>query len=234
MLLFVSFTERLYRSLSRAAWLLSSALGSGDSKLARVVRARRYAGDRLAEWARMHRDLSRPLLWIHAPSVGEGLQAMAVVEAVRERRSDFQIVFTHFSPSAEGLAARMSADIAGPLPWDTPQEAGRSVTAVRPDVLAFTKTEVWPVLAAAARTTGATTALVAATLQPGSSRLWWPSRSVLRPTLSSLDLVAAVGAEDALRLIGLGAAANTIHVTGDPGIDSAAQRVGAAELAAPY
>ena len=94
----------------------------------------------------MHRDLSRPLLWIHAPSVGEGLQAMAVIEAVRERRSDFQIVFTHFSPSAEELAARMPADVAGPLPWDTPQEAGRSVTAVRPDVLAFTKTEVWPVL----------------------------------------------------------------------------------------
>lgn len=234
MLPFVSFTERLYRSLSRAAWLVSPALGRGDSKLARVVRARRYAGDRLAEWARVHRDLSRPLLWIHAPSVGEGLQAMAVVEAVRERRSDFQIVFTHFSPSAEGLAARMSADIAGPLPWDTPQEAGRSVAAVRPDVLAFTKTEVWPVLAAAARTTGATTALVAATLPPGASRLWWPARSVLRPTLSSLELVAAVGADDAVRLIGLGAAANTTHVTGDPGIDSAAQRVRAAEPAAPY
>jgi len=234
MLPLVSFTERLYRSLSRAAWLVSPALGRGDSKLARGVRARRYAGDRLAEWARVHRDLSRPLLWIHAPSVGEGLQAMAVVEAVRERRSDFQIVFTHFSPSAEGLAARMSADIAGPLPWDTPQEAGRSVAAVRPDVLAFTKTEVWPVLAAAARNTGATTALVAATLPPGASRLWWPARSVLRPTLSSLDLVAAVGADDAVRLIGLGAAANTTHVTGDPGIDSAAQRVGAAELAAPY
>jgi 3-deoxy-D-manno-octulosonic-acid transferase len=234
MLPLVSFTERIYRSLSRAAWLAAPTLGRGDSKLARAVRARRYAGDRLTEWARVHRDLSRPLLWIHAPSVGEGLQAMAVVEAVRERRSDFQIVFTHFSPSAEGLAVRLSADVAGPLPWDTPQEAGRSVTAVRPDVLAFTKTEVWPVLAAAARTAGATTALVAATLPPGASRLWWPARSVLRPTLSRLELVAAVGADDAGRLIGLGAAANTTYVTGDPGIDSAAQRVRAVEPAAPY
>ena len=234
MLPLVSFTERLYRSLTRAAWLAAPALGRGDSKLARTVRARRYAGDRLAEWARVHRDFNRPLLWIHAPSVGEGLQAMGVVEAVRERRSDFQIVFTHFSPSAEELAARMPADVAGPLPWDTPQEAGRSVAAVRPDVMAFTKTEVWPVLAAAARTVGATTALVAATLPPGASRLRWPARSVLRPNLSRLGLVAAVGADDAGRLIGVGAAANTTHVTGDPGIDSAAQRVRDVEQSAHH
>ena len=46
--------------------------------------------------------------------------------------------------------------------------------------------------------------------------------------------MAAVGADDAGRLIGLGAAANTTHVTGDPGIDSAAQRVRAVEQAAPH
>jgi len=156
---------------------------------------------------------------------------MAVVEAVLERRSDFQIVFTHFSPSAEALAARMPADVVGPLPWDTMREAGRSVAAVQPDVLAFTKTEVWPVLAAAARTAGAATALVGATLPPGASRLRWPVRSVLRPTLSHLGLVAAVGTDDAGGLIGLGATANTTHVTGDPGIDAAAQRVRAVEQA---
>ena len=230
----VSFTERLYHSLSRAVWLAAPTLASGDSKLARTVRARRYAGDRLVDWARAHRDFSRPLLWIHAPSVGEGLQAMAVIEAARERRSDLQILFTHFSPSAEELAARIPADFAGPLPWDIPQEAGRSVAAVRPDLLAFTKTEVWPVLEAAARAAGASTALVAATLPPGASRLWWPARSVLRPTLSCLELVAAVGPDDAGRLIGLGAAASKTQVSGDPGIDSAAQRVRAVEKDAPH
>ena len=230
----VSLTERLYRSLSRAAWLAAPALGLGESKLARAVRARQHARDRLTQWARVHRDLSRPLLWIHAPSVGEGLQAMAVVEALLERRRDLQIVFTHFSPSAEGLAARMPADVAGPLPWDTPNEAGQSVTAVRPDALAFTKTEVWPVLAAAARSSGAATALIAAALPRGSSRLRWPTRSVLRSTLSGLDLVAAIGADDAERLVGLGAAASTAHVTGDPGIDSAAQRVRAVEPTAAH
>ena len=230
----VPLTERLYRSLSRAAWLAAPALGRGDSKLARGIRARRYASSHLTDWARRDRDLGRPLLWIHAPSVGEGLQAMAVLEALRERRRDLQVVFTYFSPSAEGLAARVPADVAGPLPWDTPREAGRAVTAVRPDVMAFTKTEVWPVLAAAARTVGAATALVAATLPPGASRLWWPTRSALRPTLSRLDLVAAVGADDAARLIGLGAPAGSTKVTGDPGVDSAALRARATAQTAPH
>ena len=234
MLRSVSFTEHLYGPLSRVAWLAAPVLGRGDSKLARTVRARRHAGDRLTEWARLHRDVGRPLIWIHAPSVGEGLQAMAVVEALRERRSDLQVVFTHFSPSAEEFASRMPAEYAGPLPWDVPQEAGRSVAAVRPDLLVFTKTEVWPVLAAAAQAVGATTALVAATLPPGASRLWWPARSVLRPTLSRLGLVAAVGADDAERLIRLGAAESVTHVAGDPGIDSAAQRVRVVAGDAPY
>ena len=237
----VSITELAYSFLAGAAWRVvpalgrvAPALGAGRSKVARAVRARYGAADRMIQWAEAHRASDRPLLWIHAPSVGEGLQARAVVDALRAGRPDLQVVFTHFSPSAEALAARMPVDYAGPLPWDSPGQAGRAVEAVRPSAVVFTRTELWPVLAAAARERGAVTALVAATLPAGSSRLRWPARVLLRPTLGALDLVASVGAQDADRFAVAGARPAAVRVTGDPGVDSAASRARAADPRASH
>ena len=230
----VSSMERAYRTLSHAARRTAPLFALGDSKVARAIRARRGAADRLVEWARNGRDPERPLVWMHAPSVGEGLQARAVLEALLARAPGTQSVFTHFSPSAEALAARMPTDVAGTLPWDVEGEAGRAVEWVRPDVLVFTKTEVWPVLARAARDRGAATALIAATLPEGSSRSWWPVRAVVRPTLAVLDVVAAIAEPDATRLVALGAPSGSVRVTGDPGMDSAAVRVAAVAPDASY
>jgi 3-deoxy-D-manno-octulosonic-acid transferase len=221
--------ERAYLILSRAVRRAAPLLDGGDSKLARALRARRDAADRLVAWAGVSRAPERPLVWLHAPSVGEGLQARAVLEALCVAHPRMQSVFTHFSPSAERLAERMPADFAGTLPWDVPGEAGRAVDAVAPNLLGFTKTEVWPVLARRVKRGGGATALVAATLPAGSSRARWPARAVVRPTLEALDLVAAVSDRDAERLILLGAPNAALHVTGDPGIDSAAERVTGAD-----
>jgi 3-deoxy-D-manno-octulosonic-acid transferase len=226
--------ERAYEILSQAARRAAPLLALGGPKVARAVHARRDAADRLVAWAERERAPDRPLVWFHAPSVGEGLQARAVLESLRAATPRMQVVFTHFSPSAEALAARMPAEFAGTLPWDVPEEAGRAARAVRPDLLCFTKTEVWPVLAGAARAVGSRTALVAATVPDGSSRARWPVRAVVRPTLAALDLVAAVDDSDAERLILLGVRNPVMQVTGDPGIDSAAQRVAAADPYAPH
>src|SRR5437016_12717825 len=75
-----------------------------DKKVARGLDGRRGLAARLAAWAAAQRDPSRPLIWMHAPSVGEGLQAKPVLETLRAERPDWQLVYTFFSPSAERLA----------------------------------------------------------------------------------------------------------------------------------
>jgi len=208
--------------------------GVRASKLGRGIRARRDAHALLARWGREGRDPARPVLWFHAPSVGEGLQARAVMEAVGRRRSDAQVLFTHFSPSAETLARSMPAEVAGYLPWDLVEPMARVLDAVRPDALVFTKTEVWPVLVALAAARGTPAALVAATLPAGAGRLRRPARALLGPTWKALAAVAAIAEEDGRRFVELGAVPGRVWVTGDPGIDSAAQRVAAAVPDAPY
>src|SRR2546430_976653 len=84
-----------------------------DKKLARGLDARRGVADRLSAWAEAHRDAKRPLLWVHASSVGEGLQAKPVLEAVRAEAPHWQLAYTFFSPSAERLARRPPVGVAG-------------------------------------------------------------------------------------------------------------------------
>lgn len=226
--------EGIYRLAVRGVRALAPVLARGESKVARGVRGRRDAAEKLVAWGREARDPDRPLVWFHAPSVGEGFQARAVAEALRELRPDVQLVHTYFSPSAEAFAEGLPADVVGFLPWDLPDEVGPVLDALRPDLLAFTKTEVWPVLSREARRRDVPLHLVAATLPPGAGRLRPAARWLLRPAFRRLSRVAAVADGDAGRLPALGVPPKRVVVTGDPGIDSAAERALGARPDAPY
>jgi len=230
----MSRARLLYRLAQGTLRTLTPVLALGSSKLARGLRGRKDAHRRLAAWGMKVRDPGRSLAWFHAPSVGEGLQARAVLEALQRRRPELQSVYTHFSPSAEGLAAKMPADMAGYLPWDLVGPARTSLDAVRPGVLAFTKTEVWPVLVDQAAARGVPVALVAGTVPPDAGRLSPRARAFLTTTWRRLTLAAAIAEEDAARLAELGVPEGALVVTGDPGIDSAAQRARAADPAEPW
>ena len=230
-----------YRAVMRvvraAAPPLAGAAGlvRGDaSKLTRGVRGRRTAHEELATWGRERRDPGRPTVWMHAPSVGEGLAAQAVLDALRTRRPEVQVAFTHYSPSAEGLASRVGADVYAYLPWDVAAPVRHSLDGVRPDLVAFTKTEVWPVLVSEAVRRGIPVALVGAVVPPGAGRTRWPARMLLRSTWARLTLVCAVTEADAERLVVLGVPEAAVHVTGDPGIDSACGRAEEADPAASF
>ena len=224
-------TYKVVLSLARAA---SRLVGPGSSKLARGLAGRRSAHEKLARWGKEQRDAARPTVWFHAPSVGEGLQALSVIEALRERDPGVQIAFTHFSPSAARLASQMSVDVASYLPWDLPGPIGQVLDAMSPELIVFTKTEVWPVLVDESVRRGIDIALVAGTVVEGSSRLRPAARALLAPSWRALRSACAVADEDATRLRLLGVREDALSVTGDPGIDSAAERARSADPAAPF
>lgn len=222
----------LYRALLRAAVpVVPRLLREPNQRRADV--ARRAAPRDLAEWAGRHRDPTRPLAWFHAPSVGEGLQARAVLEALRLLRPELQLVYTHFSPSAEQFAASLAVDHAGYLPYDRGADVTKALDAVRPDLLVFTKLDLWPELATEAARRGAHVAMVAATVRPTSGRLRWPARALARPGYQALEAVAAIAREDGERLVTLGVPSVRIEVTGDPRVDSVLEVVAAASAEEP-
>lgn len=175
------------------------------------------------------RDTSRALVWLHAPSVGEGLQARPVLEALRLAHPDWQLAYTYFSPSAEGFAGKLDVDMCEVLPFDGAREARTLLDAWQPDVLAFVKLDVWPVLAEAAHARGVPTALVSATLAPDSGRQGTLARVLLHDAYASLSAVGAISDADASRLVTLGAQADRVQVTGDTRMDQVWERARAVD-----
>ena len=202
--------------LARVGALLAPA---GETKLGRALRARRGIRERFAAWGHSGRDTQRPLLWMHAPSVGEGLQARPVLELFRARRPDVQLAYTFFSPSAESFASTLPVDFRDFLPFDTTGDARAALDALRPDTLLFSKLDLWPVLVREAASRGVRQGMVSATLAAGSSRRGWAATALLRDAYGALDAMGAVSDEDAGRLIALGVRRNLVTVTGDTRFD---------------
>jgi 3-deoxy-D-manno-octulosonic-acid transferase len=220
--------ERLYTLALSAARPLLPLAARGEGKLARAVRGRRGVLERMAAWSAAERDDARPLVWFHAPSVGEGLQAREVVTALRARRPDAQVVYTFFSPSAERFARTVPADFADYLPFDLGDEVRRALDLLRPRVIAFSKTDVWPTLTREARARGVRLALLSATLPASSSRLRGPARALLSPAYGRLHAVAAIAGDDGERFGALGVPPERRGVMGDARFDQVWRRAAAA------
>src|SRR2546430_2015705 len=67
-----------YDAVAQLARAATAIAPTGDAKVLRALADRRGVVDRYRAWAAHGRDPSRPLVWMHAPSVGEGLQARPV------------------------------------------------------------------------------------------------------------------------------------------------------------
>jgi 3-deoxy-D-manno-octulosonic-acid transferase len=225
--------ERIYGMGVAALRPALPLLARGEGKLARGIRGRRGVVERMEAWAREHRDPARPLAWFHAPSVGEGHQARAVIEAFRALRPEAQVVYTYFSPSAEAFARAVPADFADYLPLDAAGEVRRALGALCPDVVAFSKYDVWPVLTREATARGVRLLLLSATLPAASGRLRAPSRALLAPAYARLGAVAAISAEDAERFGRLGVPAERRSVMGDARFDQVWARARAVDCASP-
>lgn len=218
----------LYEAAGQLARGLAVVAPAGDAKWLRAVRARKGVRTRWTAWAGARRDAARPLLWVHAPSVGEGLMARPVLALARARRPDVQVAYSFFSPSAErfarGLVDRGLADAADYLPFDTRGDASALLDVLRPRALVFSKLDVWPTLVGEAAARGVKLGLISASLAEGSSRRGGPASRLLRETYARLDRVGAVDQADAARLVALGVRRTAIRVTGDTRYDQALAR----------
>jgi 3-deoxy-D-manno-octulosonic-acid transferase len=166
---------------------------------------------------------------MHAPSVGEGLQARPVLQLARRERPDAQLAYTFFSPSALAFSRGLDVDFADYLPFDTGGEAAAALDALAPRALVFSKLDVWPHLARVASSRGVALGLVSATLAEGSSRRRGLAHRLLTNAYARLDAVGAIDADDAERLVALGVRRERISVTGDTRYDQVWARVRSAD-----
>lgn len=211
-----------YGLAAHAAELLSLVTPRGTGgKVGQAFSARRGIRRRYRAWGAEGRDRSRPLLWLHAASVGEGLMALPVINSVRRALPQVQIAYTFYSPSSEVLAQQIGADFADYLPFDSAASARVAIDALDPTVLVFAKGDVWPTLVREAASQSVRLALISASIPASSRRTSTMGTMLTYDAYRALDAVGAASSADAARIVDAGARADRVRVTGDTRYDQA-------------
>ena len=202
--------------LARAATAIAPET---DAKVARAFSGRRGLIDRYRAWGVAHRDPRRPLLWMHAPSVGEGLMARPVLTTIRDRQPNTQLAYTWYSPSAVKFAAALDVDFRDYLPIDTVGDMTAALDALKPAAIVYSKLDLWPNLTTLASERGIKLGMISASLAANSSRRSGIAKAILRDAYACLDAVGAVDGKDADRLFEIGVRREVIEITGDTRYD---------------
>jgi 3-deoxy-D-manno-octulosonic-acid transferase len=88
---------------------------------------------------------NKPIIWIHAASLGEYEQGLPVMEAIKTKFPDYGILLTFFSPSGYEVRKNNSiADVTVYLPLDLPHLVEQFIHKTRPKAAIFVKYEYWP------------------------------------------------------------------------------------------
>jgi 3-deoxy-D-manno-octulosonic-acid transferase len=180
---------------------------------------RQHIGERFGRYAARS---DRPVIWIHAVSLGETRAAQPLVSALRGRFPDHVLLLTQMTATGREAAATLYGEFAALafLPYDFPWAARRFVTHFRPRLGIVMETELWPNLLRECRAAGVPVLLANARLSEKSARGYRRIAGLAREALGDLAAVAAQTEADAARLVALGA--KNVEVTGNVKFDIAA------------
>jgi 3-deoxy-D-manno-octulosonic-acid transferase len=161
----------------------------------------------------------------HVASVGELLQAMPVMAAMKETAGAPTVALSYTSPSvARNMPKGVRADIVTPSPLDTRSEVRRFLEVLAPGLIVFSTYDLWPNLVWEAADRGVHLVLINASLPEGAGRLGFPARGFYRGLYSRLRAVGAITDDDGRRHLALGVGRERVSVTGNCRFDQTLAR----------
>jgi 3-deoxy-D-manno-octulosonic-acid transferase len=188
--------------------------------LLQMVRHGKYRtgwGERLGRVPqRLLHGAGAPTIWIHAVSVGEVLATSRVAEEMKVQLPGWRIVVSTTTDTGQKLARqRFGESNVFYLPLDLPLAVRPFLQALRPKLLVLAESEFWPNLLHWARLSGAAVAVVNARVSDRSLPGYMRFRELLKPVMQNVDLFLGQSAEDARRLVQIGAPVERVQVSGN-------------------
>lgn len=159
----------------------------------------------------------KPVIWVHAVSVGEVEAARPLVESLQQLYSDHQILVTTMTPTGSARVKSLYAEqvLHCYLPYDVPFSVKRFLKSARPEFGIIMETELWPNLIHYAHALDIPLVLANARLSARSAAGYQRIAKLTRTMLQQFSLIAAQSQDDRQRLIALGADKNNVHAVGN-------------------
>lgn len=162
-------------------------------------------------------DVDKPVLWIHAVSVGEVNAATPIINRLLEQYSHYLILVTTVTPTgAFTIRQHFGEDIRHLyLPYDLPFSVKRFIKTIKPSLLITMETEIWPNLYSICQHSNTPILIINARLSEKSSRGYQLVAGLMKQTLMKVSVIAAQTKKDADRFISFGADQDKVIVAGN-------------------
>ncbi|MDE3200820.1 MAG: 3-deoxy-D-manno-octulosonic acid transferase [Acidobacteriota bacterium] len=170
---------------------------------------------RVPVWLR-NQAATRPVVWLHAVSVGEVLAVGRLVAELDQALSGWQILISTTTRTGQELARqRFGESRVFYCPLDLPWAVRAYMNALQPRMLVLAETEFWPNLLTACYRRGVMVQVVNARISDRSWPRYRALRGLWRPILGKLNLVLAQSKVDSERLRALGCELDRVQVVGN-------------------
>jgi 3-deoxy-D-manno-octulosonic-acid transferase len=158
----------------------------------------------------------RRAVWIHGASVGELTALAPIVRALRRELPDHRLVLSSMTAGGRTAAETRvpDADTRMLFPLDLPSVVERALDRVRPRLVLFSETELWPNFLAALAARRVPAIMVSGRVSPRAFARYRRWRWLFAPALESVRWFCVQTRESAHRLVALGAPASRVIVTG--------------------
>ncbi len=151
--------------------------------------------------------VSRPVLWLHAVSVGETRAVQSLIERLLAAYPQWQILLTHTTPTGRATSLQLYGDRIQRvyLPYDFPFAVKRFLQHFKPQLGMLMETEIWVNLIDACQNSAVPLLLLNARMSEKSARNYARFAQLSKTALLGINRIAAQTESDAQRLSALGA-----------------------------
>jgi len=158
----------------------------------------------------------RPVIWVHAVSVGETIAAAPVIEELLQRYPHYCLVVTTTTPTGSERVRALFGERVFHVyaPWDLPGAVRRFTSRLKPQLLLIMETELWPNMLHVSHESGCRVLLANARLSERSARGYGKIGRLSREMLGQLDCVACQAVVDGERFVALGLPRENLQITG--------------------
>ncbi len=171
--------------------------------------------------AAIQRLSGRPRFWIHAVSLGEVRVASAIIRALSHGIPGCSVVLSTTTDTGRRFAENAFENSIPVIyaPLDFAGAVCKALSAVRPDVMVFLETEIWPLWVRLAHQMGMKTVLINGRISPKSIKHYLKARLFFREILKNFDTLSMITQTDATRIAAMGAMRERIQINGNAKYD---------------
>jgi 3-deoxy-D-manno-octulosonic-acid transferase len=212
--------------------LLAALVAGTPWWLWRMATTQKYREGLLRRLGRVPKGLTadpqardRPVIWLHAVSVGEVLAAAGLVADLDRAFPAYRLLISTTTRTGQAVAReRFGANRVFYCPLDLPWSVRAYLKALRPRLLILAETEFWPNLLSGCFQRQIPVVVVNARISDRSWPRYRRLRPLWRPLLGRLSRVLAQSQADAERLRALGCPPERVIVAGNLKFDVRAAR----------